>query len=286
MKKLKISSRINLHGPKSDDAAGYITDGIRFQKSAGFSAADLSLDFMKKTETGWENVIETAMTVSEAQQLPLEICHMPYSVTICKHPEEMPAFNAAFHRAIEAASIIKPKYAVMHPNTTTILLSDFDPVAQYDAVMSHLSPFVEHAQRAGVTLVLENMIPRGQNKPIYRYCSQPDEVCRIADALGVDVCWDFGHAHAAGLQQSEAIRYLGKRIKVLHVNDNRGNGDDDHLPPFLGKIDWKDAMKGLADIQFDGLFNYEVKSEKVPPELRSTLAQYLIEAAQTLISWI
>ena len=230
--------------------------------------------------------MEAAISASETEKLPIEISHLPYSTSICAHPEELPAFNESFHRALEAASALKPQYAVMHPNTTTTSLADYDPVKMYDSVMGHLSPFVEHAQRCGVTLLLENTVPRGRGLDLYRYCAQPDELCLIADALGVDVCWDFGHAHAAGLKQSEALSYLGKRVKALHVNDNRGFGDDDHLSPFLGRIDWKDAMAGLKAIGYDGLFNFEVKIEAVPDSLRESFAAYLLETGRLLTGWL
>lgn len=283
---MRISSRLNLHRAEHGDRIEYFQEGIRFLKNAGFDAADMSLNFMQKTDIPWQPVIEAAIMAADQENLPIEICHLPYSTTICKHPEELPAFQEAFHLALEAAAVLKPKYAVMHANTTTTPLADFNRAKMYDSVMNHLSPFVEHAQRCGVTVLLENMVPRGRGTDLYRYCAQPDELCEIADQLGVDICWDFGHAHAAGLRQSEALAYLGSRVKALHVNDNRGNGGDDHLPPFLGKIDWQDAMAGLKAIGYDGLFNYEVKADAVPQSLRASFVNYLMETGKLLTGWI
>ena len=101
----------------------------------------------------------------------------------------------------------------------------------------------------------------------YKLDKNPDELCDIADALGIGVCWDFGHAHIAGLRQGEAIEYIGKRLKVLHVNDNFGE-DDIHLPPFCGNIDWKDAMHGLALAEFEGVFNFETGAGRMPASMR------------------
>jgi len=283
---LRISSRINLHSAEIGDRTQYFVDGIRFLKTAGFDACDLSFSFMKDPMIAWEPVVEAALTAAEQENLPVEISHLPYSTSICTHPEELPAFNDSFHRALEAAAVLNPKYAVMHPNTTTTPLAEFDRAKMYDAVMNHLSPFVEHAQRCGVTLLLENTVPRGRGTDLYRYCAQPDELCLIADALGVGVCWDFGHAHAAGLKQSEALSYLGSRVKALHVNDNRGFGDDDHLPPFLGRIDWQDAMAGLKSIGYHGLFNFEVKIGSVPNPLRKEIVSYVMQTGKLITSWL
>ena len=85
--------------------------------------------------------------------------------------------------------------------------------------------------------------------------------------------------------QSEALAYVGKRLKVLHVNDNLG-ADDDHIAPFMGNVDWVDAMYGLALAGFDGPLNYEVGASRIPTELRSDLAKYLVDAADKLMEYI
>jgi sugar phosphate isomerase/epimerase len=161
---------------------------------------------------------------------------------------------------------------------------EFNRDMERDFVLKHLSPFVEHATKKGVTLAVENMGPVPEKYAIHRYCQNPDEICEVADALGTRVCWDFGHANMAGLKQSESLRHIGSRLAVLHVNDNFG-GDDIHLPPFKGNIDWCDAMKGLTDIGFDGLFNFEISADKVPFEMRESFACYLIDSARKIMSY-
>ena len=151
--------------------------------------------------------------------------------------------------------------------------------------MSHLSPFVNYANKMNVRIAVENMRVVHKPYPTHRYCQDPDELCDIADALGTAVCWDFGHANIGGLCQSESIKYVGSRLKVLHVNDNTG-AYDDHMPPFIGRIDWRDAMKGLSEIGFKGLFNYEIETGRVPASLCDNLAQYLVNAAKEIISYI
>jgi sugar phosphate isomerase/epimerase len=141
-----------------------------------------------------------------------------------------------------------------------------------------------YGDKVGVKIAVENMRVVHNSYPTHRYCQDPDELCEVADALGASVCWDFGHANLGGLCQSEALRYLGNRVKVLHVNDNT-RADDDHLPPFIGNIDWKDAMKGLSEIGFTGLFNYEIETKRIPKELRDPFADYLVEAAREIISY-
>jgi hypothetical protein len=45
-------------------------------------------------------------------------------------------------------------------------------------------------------------------------------------------------------------------------------------------------MKGLSAIGFKGLFNYEIETGRVPASLCDNLAEYLVNAAKEIISYI
>jgi sugar phosphate isomerase/epimerase len=99
------------------------------------------------------------------------------------------------------------------------------------------------------------------------------------------ICWDFGHANISGVPQSEGLAYVGKRLKVIHVNDN-GGIEDEHILPFTGNVDWRDAMHGLALAEYEGLFNFELNLSKVPAGMRKAYTAYVLEAAKELMSYI
>ncbi len=87
------------------------------------------------------------------------------------------------------------------------------------------------------------------------------------------------------MKQSEALAHIGKRLKVIHVNDNAAI-DDEHLLPFEGNVDWRDAMHGLALAEFDGLFNFELSTGKLTASVRPAFAAYMLAAARVLMSYI
>lgn len=285
MKRFRISSTLNLHDCTKSDLSEFIRQGIFFMKAQGFDAMDFPLKILESEQDNWPIYIEQAISYADQAGIHFEVCHLPYSTAICSKPELLPEFNEKVHRAIDAAAALGVKYAVLHPNTTTIPASEFDRTAQYDIVMNHLAPFVVHANRVGLKLAAENMRLVHSHIPVHRYCQDPDELCDITDALGINVCWDFGHANVSGVKQSEGLSYVGSRLKVLHINDNKGYGDD-HLPPFIGTVDWKDAMHGLSVCGFDGLFNFEVTTNKIPAGMREDFAQYLIKAAHELMTHV
>ena len=283
---MKISSTLNLHFRSTDEPSEFIREGLRFMRAAGFDAADFSMKMIQNAGDGWKRHIEAALEAENEFGIKFEVCHLPFiDAKVAKYPALISEFDIIMHRSIDAAALLGVDYAVLHPNTTNLPLDSFKREEQYDYVMRHLEPFVEHATRVGVRLAVENMRLTPTSVPAHRYCQHPDELCDIADACGIDVCWDFGHANTCGLKQSESLAYIGKRLKVLHVNDN-GGIEDDHIPPFSGTVDWRDAMKGLKLAGFSGNFNYEIKTRNIPESLRTSFAAYLLDSARELISYI
>ena len=286
MKKFRISSTTNLHAKREGDVSKYIKDEIAFQKEAGFDAIDLNLCSTDFLSDGWQDVIEGMIKAANEQGMKFEICHLPYIQAGAKlEGEEYELFKTRKMRAIEAAKMVGVNYAVMHPNAPTVPQKNFNRKEQFDSVMQYLSPFAEHAAKLGVNVVVENMRVIHSFVVSHRYGQTPDELCDVADALGIGCCWDFGHANISGIKQSEGLAYVGNRLKVLHINDNFGVGDD-HVPPFVGNVDWKDAMHGLSLIGYDGLLNFEIATKRMPDEVRPALAKYLVDSAKILESYI
>jgi len=285
MRKLKLSSTLNLHSHPKDGITEYIGCGLALMKDAGFDAADFPMGIISDHLGAPEPLVESILSLSQSIGIGFEVCHLPFSTKISTNPELLPAFNALMYRSIDVAALLGVKYAVLHPNAVTEPLSEFNRTKKYDEVMAHLAPFNEYAIKKGVNLAVENMRVVHEKYPTHRYCGDPDELCDIADALGIGVCWDFGHANICGHRQSEALRYVGKRLKTVHVNDNTAY-DDDHIPPFSGSIDWKDAMEGLSEIGYNGLFNYEIATARIPADARRAFAQYLVSAADCMMNYL
>lgn len=285
MKKLRKSSSLNLHCHSRENISEYIKAGLEFHKETGFDAADLSFGLIDLSTDGWQPCIEQAKQDAENIGVRFELCHLPFSGKVSTPSDYLPIFNGQMHRAIDAAAILGVDYAVLHPNTTTLHMVKYDKKAERDKVLAHLAPFVEHANKVGVNIVVENMRVVHENYPTHRYCQTPDELCDIADTLGIGICWDFGHANISGVKQSEGLAYVGKRLKVLHINDNFA-GDDIHILPFTGNVDWRDAMHGLALAEFDGLINFELSAARIPANMREVFAKYVTSAADTLMGYI
>ena len=286
MKDLRISSTSNLHFGVNESFNEFIKNELAFQKKAGFDAINIGLEKIDYLKDGWQKNVEEAILDAEREGISFEICHLPFiQAGAPLSGEAYDIFCKKMKGSIEAAKMIGAKYAVMHPNAATVQTKCFNRKEQFDSVIAHLAPFVEYAERIGVNTVVENMRVIPTFVASHRYSQTPEEICEVADALGVGICWDFGHANISGICQSEGLAYVGKRLRVIHINDNFGINDD-HVPPFIGNINWKDAMHGLALTEFDGLLNFEISTGKLPAEARESHARYLLDVAKVLLSYI
>jgi sugar phosphate isomerase/epimerase len=115
-----------------------------------------------------------------------------------------------------------------------------------------------HAADVGVPLCLENQ-PRSDTDR--RYTTTPDDLAGSldvvdapGDALGVTL--DVGHAKANGVDWRRFVDRFEDRIRVVHLHDNDGSGDDhDPISDYRSVVEAVDApyavleMKSLTDVR-------------------------------------
>lgn len=287
MKDFVISSTFNLCHSTAENYPERVKQGLAFFAQHGIYASEFSTQSLDLLSDGWKGQVDAINDLSEQAGVRFTTAHLPFIKTGTARTDDfLTAHDARMHNAIDAARGMGVRYAIIHPDTVMTTMRDFDRREQFDATMQHLSPYIEHAQRIGLSVVIENMKYNHASRLMHRYCQTPDELCDVADALGIGVCWDFGHANISGIKQSEGLAYVGRRLKALHVNDNTGI-DDDHTIPFMGTVNWKDAMHGLALAGYDeDVFNFELNAGRVPPALRGDYTDYLTRVARELISYI
>lgn len=119
--------------------------------------------------------------------------------------------------------------------------------------------YAELAAKHNVGIALENLF---EGKSGRRYVTSTDELLELYEMLNdptrFGICWDTGHAHLSDINQSAALRKIGrKRLKALHIADNRGEWDD-HIAPYAGTIEWEPIMKTLKEIDYSGDFTFEI----------------------------
>ncbi len=121
--------------------------------------------------------------------------------------------------------------------------------------------FIPLAQKHGVVIGIENMF--GGDPETGALCpitfSTMDDIIECMDRLDSDrfaACLDTGHANIVGIPPHDAVRQLGKRLKLLHVHDNYGTRDD-HMACTYGNIDWDAFLDALREVGYSGVFSAE-----------------------------
>lgn len=125
-----------------------------------------------------------------------------------------------------------------------------------------------------VTVCMENLFTHYKNQNIEGVCSVPEEEAEMIDSMNekagkecFGLCLDTGHLNLLGKNPRDYIHQVGRRIKALHVHDNRGGSEDEHLAPFTGTIRWMDVMESLADVGYCGDIGFETFRQVEPKRL-------------------
>jgi sugar phosphate isomerase/epimerase len=140
-------------------------------------------------------------------------------------------------RALELAEYVPFRYMVTHVGVSR---EEFDE-RKLDAAFSSIEHLRMFARQRGADLVLEN-IPNELSTP-----ERLVHFLRYTHMLDLGMCFDTGHAHMAdGVAAS--FEKMGPHVRTTHVHDNLGEKDD-HLYPFEGSIDWKQAIGSFLAAQ-------------------------------------
>ena len=129
---LKLSSTTNLHSSINGDISTYIREELAFQKELGFDSTDFSLNRLLGTHyDDCTSIIDRALFDADALGMQFEICHLPFSAKIAKDPSELPTFCKLINNRIDLAARLGVKFAVVHPNTTTLHQIKFDRKSEF-----------------------------------------------------------------------------------------------------------------------------------------------------------
>ncbi|NMA08963.1 MAG: sugar phosphate isomerase/epimerase [Clostridiales bacterium] len=252
-----------------------VEDVVHDCVAAGFRVLDYPMSnsgFLM--ETDYRDILTRAVNTAEKLGARFRTAHLPCMYPAEDTPERWAWFSEGLHRAIDAAREYGFEWAAIH--THSLPVPGYDEDAERRHAIEHIEPYVEHAARIGQGIAAEIM---GNDVllPDRRWCSTPRHLIELLDAFDtpyLGVCWDIGHANIARLDQAAAIRQLGTRIKLLHCADNCGLRDE-HLPPFLGTVDWYGIIDALKEAGFQGDLNFEVKNFGIPFPARRAYVAYL-----------
>lgn len=262
---------------------------IDVMKQAGYDAIDLSLFFMESGDTsfGREQAIELR-AYAESQGLSFNQSHTPFRFDWSNPNEVEERLFPYTVRALELSALAGCKIAVVHPvHHEEYLGHEEERFAQN---MNYYRRLLPYAKEYGIKIALENMFQKETKRKVIGHdtCSRAEEFIRYLDTLDDEhfvACLDLGHCGVVGLEAQDMIRALGhERLQALHVHDNDYTKDQ-HTLPGLGKMNWEEIMKALAEINYQGEFTYEADRFlfDMPTPMLPRAVSFMVEMGRYLI---
>ena len=247
-------------------------------REAGFDAVDVNLDHLlptadikaRKRSAAFEGTDEEILAhfapwkeAAEKYDIDNYQAHAPFPSYVVDPTEEYNAYLMhVLEKTIMGCAYIGCRRLIIHPFFLGYP-DQVDAQTEWETNISRYSALIPAAKRYGVTICLENMFMRYKDKIYAACCSDIDMACRYVDTLneiaGEKVfafCLDTGHLLLTGQDVKAAMLKLGDRIAAFHVHDNDG-WDDQHLAPYMGRLDWKRFEEGLREIGYNDTLSFE-----------------------------
>lgn len=156
-------------------------------------------------------------------------------------------------KATESAAELGVKHIVLHPGPER---EGRPPAEEFfnhlECACESVNLVAKRCNELGLTLLLENMLPH----LLFGRTQDMLYIMGAAEEMNIGTCLDTGHANLAGDLPS-VIHKLSCHLRMVHVNDNRGDRDD-HLPPGEGNVDWTHVLTQLESYSFRGALILEL----------------------------
>ncbi|NLK07317.1 MAG: sugar phosphate isomerase/epimerase [Firmicutes bacterium] len=264
-------------------------DSITVCYNAGYRVLDMnfatySRGTLPMTQPDWEDWVKRQKEHGDSYGIEFSQAHAHFYNWEGLTEEEKQWNEELIRRSIIGAGLMGANWLVIHPGS----VKDGIWYSHAKSLKINVEVFKKYGELAAkhnVGIAIENMI---ESENARRYASSTEELLELIDVLDdplFGICWDFGHAHMAGVNQVEALKAVGKHLKAIHVADNHGKRDD-HTAPYFGTIVWEPIMRALTEIGYEGDFTYEIHNftNGLPRGMQETAIRFSYELGMFMLS--
>ena len=237
---------------------------IRKTYEAGFKYIDLSMYVVEANDPlfygdDFRTYAESLNTLANDLGVKFVQAHSPRG-NFARSKEEYEDFFKKTVRSIEVCGILGIKNTVVHPGISP----DWSEEEFYRQNTEFYKSLIPTMEKCGVNVLCENC---GEIKGYFVLSSaeRANKLIELVNHPQFGICWDTGHANING-HQYDHITALGKNLRALHINDNRGV-DDEHMAPFFGTVNMDEIINALLDIDYKGYFTFECGYSLRPTDL-------------------
>ena len=231
-------------------------EAIRLGVEAGATGVELRGGIWgRRVQEIDDNEVNRVLRVLEKCQVPVLSVGSPFGKCSHENELEMSEHHEMFPRMIELAQTFGTPvirgFGLWNPIRGDESAPRPDIEAYLDTVVGFLSPAVEAAEKAGVTLSLEN-----EDATLVGTCSEAKKVANeLGNSPGISFCWDVTNGIVCGEQAyPDGYAEIKGNITHLHVKPNREgeldpiDGSDLNYGELL-KVMLKDGYEGAASIE-------------------------------------
>ena len=224
-----------------------VLEEIAWMADAGMDFIDLTLE--PPGAASWSvdtDAIHAALERHRMMVVGHTAWYLPMASAI---PEIREAAVAELQRCLHRFGELGAKWMNLHPDRHTPWHSrEFYIQRNLDTIRELLT----HADKCGVGLMIENL------PGDYNSASQLGELLNPIPELGLHL--DIGHANLQVPHNTteEILEAHGKRLRHVHLHDNKGGHADLHLPLGAGNVDVCGSVQALHKCGYDGTITLEV----------------------------
>ncbi len=162
-------------------------------------------------------------------------------------PDKRKTDMESIKKHIRIAHRLGVKDIVIHPGSNAELKRD----QLFKVNVDSYRELSDIAEEHSITIFIEN-IPG-----VFEDSSNVLELIDAIDRPDFGVNFDTSHANLCKLDLVKEIKNYGDKLLGTHISDNDGSGDQHQIPGW-GNINWPEVMKAFKEINYKGLFNFEI----------------------------
>jgi len=212
----------------------------------GFGAIEVTLRNELNDQTDYKKLL----SLSKKYEVDLWSMHLPYCTVDISAGNVVEQQKTVFRIAesIKRGADIGIDKFVMHPSVEPIDPSEREEHKKRS--MDSLNKLAEIAYDAGGVICVENL-------PRTCLCNTTEETAEILTANSkLKVCYDTNHL--LNNDNVNFIKTFADKIVTIHVSDCDFINER-HWLPGEGKVNWPEVMAALQEINYQGVFLYELR---------------------------
>ncbi len=224
-----------------------VVEEIEWMAACGMQFLDLTLE--PPGAASWNVDIQRIRRALEAHNMPVvghTAWYLPMASSI---PEVRAGAVAELRRCLRKFAEAGAHWMNIHPDRHT----PWYPRSFYiDGNVESLENLLPDSEKCGVGLMIENL------PGDYNSAPQLGELLDRLPQLGLHL--DIGHANLQVPHNTtgEILRAYGKRLRHVHLHDNKGGTSDLHLPLGTGTVHLEETVCALRGCGYDGTITLEV----------------------------